>query len=98
MKFVQLVEFRTSRYDEVAALMDEWVARTEGERTAQWSMTTRDRETSDTYIEVVLFPSYEDAMRNSELPETDAFAEKIKALCDGPPVFRNLDVVREDEL
>ena len=40
--------------------------------------------------------SHEDAMRNSEFPETSAFAQKIQALCDGPAIFRNLDLVRED--
>jgi hypothetical protein len=36
------------------------------------------------------------AMTNSGLPETGEFAEKLAAFCDGPPVFRNLDVQRVD--
>jgi hypothetical protein len=32
------------------------------------------------------------------LPETSAFAQKMMAICDGPPTFRNLDVVREEDL
>jgi hypothetical protein len=47
---------------------------------------------------VVEFPSYEDAMSNSNLPETSAFAEKLAELCDTPPTFRNLDVVRLDQM
>ena len=34
-------------------------------------------------------------MKNSELPETAALAEKTAALVDGPIVFHNLDVVDE---
>jgi hypothetical protein len=47
---------------------------------------------------VVEFPSYEEAMANSALPETIAFAEKLSALCVAGPTFRNLDLVRADEL
>jgi hypothetical protein len=49
-------------------------------------------------VQIVEFPSYDDAMRNSQLPETSAFAEKMMTLCDGEAVFRNLDVVREEDL
>ncbi len=35
-------------------------------------------------------------MANSSLPETGDFAEKLARLCDGLPVFRNLDVRRVD--
>jgi hypothetical protein len=44
----------------------------------------------------VEFPSYQEAMSNSGLPETGEFAEKLAGLCDGPLVFRNLDVRRAD--
>jgi hypothetical protein len=96
VKFVQLIEYKTSKPDEVAALMDEWVTATEGKRTPTRELTGQDRDDSGTYIQIVEFPSYEEAMRNSELPETGKFAEQIQALCDGPAIFRNLDVVRED--
>jgi hypothetical protein len=29
---------------------------------------------------------------------TTAFAARLAALCDGPPVFRNLDVISVEEL
>ena len=50
------------------------------------------RSRGKSYVIVVEFPSYEDAMRNSALPETSEFAGRMMALCDGPPTFRNLDV------
>ena len=31
-------------------------------------------------------------MANSKLPETAFFAQKLRALCDGQLLFRNLDV------
>jgi hypothetical protein len=37
-------------------------------------------------------------MANSALPETTAFAEKLSALRVPGPTFRNLDLVRADEL
>jgi len=98
MKFVQLIEFRTSRLDEFNALVDEWMEQSKGFRTAVRGMEGRDRDRDDTYIQIVEFPSYEKAMENSNRPETAEFAERLAKLCDGPPTFRNLDVVREDEM
>jgi len=97
MRFVQTIEFRTSRIDEVNRLMDEWLANNEGSRIPTRGLVTRDRERDDTYVEIVEFPSYEKAMENSNRPDTTAFAERMAKLCDGPAVFRNLDVVREDD-
>ncbi|MFN8026546.1 MAG: hypothetical protein U0W40_09430 [Acidimicrobiia bacterium] len=98
MKFVQTIEFTTTRYDEVAAVMDEWESSTASTHRPTRAWTTRDRDRANTYVQIVEFPSYDDAMKNSELPETDALAQKMMALCDGPPIFRNLDVVREANL
>ena len=35
-------------------------------------------------------------MAYSSMPETSAFAGQLAKLCDRPPSFRNLDVVRDD--
>ncbi len=98
MRFVQIIEYQTSRPDEITKIMDEWMAATEGKRTPTREITGRDRDHSGSYLQIVEFPSYDDAMRNSALPETSQFAERIQALCEGPAVFRNLDVVREENL
>ena len=98
MAFVQIIELQTKRYDEIDALMEDWLVQTEGRRTSHRSMTTRDRDRPDTYVEIVEFPSYEKAMENSKLPQTSAFAEQISKLCDSPPTFRNLDVIRTQEM
>jgi len=97
MKFVQIIEYKTTRPDEVQKLNDEWLAKTEGKRSAGHSTATKDRDNPDTYLEIVEFPSYEEAMRNNDLPETQEFAQKMMAVCDGAAIFRNLDVVSEDE-
>ena len=94
MTFIQLIEFRTSRIEELNAAMDRWLATTEGKRTSTLSVQAQDRDAPDTYVHIVEFPSYEAAMANSNLPETGEFAATLAEVCDGPLSFRNLDVVR----
>jgi quinol monooxygenase YgiN len=98
MAFIQVIEFTTTRFDEVESLISEWEEKTEGRRTAHRATVTKDRDRPNTYIELVEFPSYEAAMANSDLPETAAFAEQVAQLCDGPMSFRNLDVRRVEEM
>src|SRR5579872_6063731 len=98
MRFVQLIEFKTDRIDEFNAAVDAWLQATEGRRAATRALQTRDRDRAGVYVQIVEFPSYERAMENSNLPETSAFAERLAALCDGPAVFRNLDVIREEDM
>jgi quinol monooxygenase YgiN len=96
MKFAQIIEYKTSRIDEVEKLTDEYMQKTQGRRTDSSAMRTKDRDNQNTYIEIVVFDSYDAAMKNNDLPETQEFAGKMMELCDGPPIFRNLDVERED--
>jgi hypothetical protein len=98
MTFIQTIEFTTGRIDEVEAVMDEWVAATVGARRAQHAVLTADRDRANTYVQIVEFPSYEDAMENSTLAQTSELSGKMAALCDGAPIFRNLDTRRVDEL
>ena len=98
MPFIQIIEVTTKRLDEIETLMDEWVTKTEGKRRTHRSTLTADRDRPDTYVQIVEFPSYEEAMANSNLPETGEFAERLVKLCEAPPNFRNLDVKRVDDL
>ena len=98
MKFVQIIEFKTSRIEEFNATLDEWLAKTEGQRVPARALQTRDRDQDGVYLHIVEFPSYEQAMENSNRPETTEFAHRLAQLCDGPPVFRNLDVLREEDM
>jgi hypothetical protein len=93
MAFIQIIECRTSKVDELAALEDEYEKATEGKRTLRRSIITRDRNDPDRYLILAFFDSYESAMVNSNLPETAEFGEKQAALLDGPMVFTDLDVI-----
>lgn len=98
MKFVQIIEYETTSIDELNAVLDGWLEKTKGKRAATRGVQMRDRDVANTYVQIVEFPSHEDAMANSKLPETSEFAAQLAALCDGPPTFRNLDVLREEQM
>lgn len=98
MTFVQLIDCRTDRFDEMNRLMDRWVAQTRGRRTATHDIIGQDRSDSSHFIEIVEFPSYEEAMRNSGLPETNRVFQEMVALCEETPTFTDLDVVRDEQL
>jgi hypothetical protein len=95
MAFVQIIQFRTSRPDEMQAAADEWERATEGRRTVRRRILCRDRDQEGQFLNIVFFDSYEEAMANSALPETDALSKKLMALADGPPTFSNLEVIQD---
>jgi hypothetical protein len=97
MGFVQIIEFRTSRMEEGRKYVAEWEKATEGKRTAQRSVLCQDRNDPGRYLNIVFFDSYEAAMQNSGLPETQELAQKLAALTEGSPKFYDLDLV-EDRL
>jgi quinol monooxygenase YgiN len=98
MKFVQIIEFETSRIDEVDALEQQWVKATAGKRTLQREIKARDIDRPNTYVLIAEFPSREAATKNNDLPETQEIAEKMAKLADGPPTFRNLEVFDDRSL
>jgi hypothetical protein len=95
MGFIQMIEFRTSKADEIRALADEWEKSTEGKRKVRRRVLCEDRDQPGRFFNVVFFDSYQDAMENSSLPETGSFSEKMSGLTDGSPMFVNLDVVED---
>ncbi|MFH8366166.1 ester cyclase [Streptomyces sp. NPDC018031] len=98
MTFVQIIECKTDKVEDLNRLMDSWVEQTRGKRTATHSVVGRDRSDRSHVVEIVEFPSYEDAMRNSQMPETDRIFREMVALCDEMPTFTDLDVVRDEQL
>ncbi|MGW4158384.1 ester cyclase [Streptomyces sp. NPDC004788] len=98
MTFVQIIDLKTSRADDLNRLMDQWVETTKGKRTATHNIVGKDRTDSSHLVEIVEFPSYDVAMRNSQLPETDRIFKEMVALCDEMPTFTDLDVVRDEAL
>ena len=93
--FIQIMQLQTSKIDEIRAAVDEWQKATEGKRTVERSAVCQERDNPGHYAVVVFFDSYEDAMKNSALPETVALSKKVTALSDGPSAFVNLDIIEE---
>jgi len=97
MGFVQIIEFRTKDLDAVRKMDDEWWAATEGKRTLRRGTVAVDRNDPERCFVIAEFDSYEAAMANSELPETQAFAQRQRELADGPATFYDLDVIEVRE-
>src|SRR5713101_1726718 len=93
MAFVQIIEFRTSKINEMRKIGDEWKAAAGTDRQARRRVLCEDRDNPGRYFNVVFFDSYDSAMENSNLPVTQQFSQKMMALGDGQPVFYNLDVI-----
>lgn len=94
--FVQIIEWRTSRIDEVNKFIEEWRQRFP-EMGPSRVLECADRDNEGQYMSVVEFPSYEEAMRNNDDPATKEFTDGMMALSDGPPTFHNLDVIKLHE-
>lgn len=91
--FIQVIDVRTSKIEEVAALDREYESSISDRTTVRRSLVTRDRNDPGRFLILVFFDSYAAAMENSNLPETAALAGKMGALLEGPPAFHDLDVL-----
>jgi len=96
-KFVQMIEFETDDIDTSIKNAQEYLKATEGKHAGLRGITCADRDKPGRYFTIVEFASYEDAMKNSELPETAAMAEKQMKNSKAAPTFYNLDVLFEGE-
>ena len=94
--FVQIIEVKTSRIDEMDALVEEMRASGVPMPMVRATMTA-DRDRPGYYLSILEFDSYEEAMENSQKPETAEMAARMASLADGPPKFYNLDVRRTEE-
>ena len=95
MSFVQIIELRTDKSDEILKLEQEWRNATEGKRTLRRSIVARDRNAPDRYLVLAFFDDYDSAMVNSSLPETSDFGAKQASLCDAPLAFTDLEVIED---
>src|ERR1700693_2192105 len=95
--FIQIMEFTTSDIDAVLKINDECVKATEGRRTSPHHIVTRDRNNAGRYKVIVFFDSYDSAMENSKLPETQQFAERQAALLTDM-LFADLGVMVDADL
>jgi hypothetical protein len=98
MRFRQIIEFRTRRIDDFNAHLDGWITQTDGRRIAHQAVVCKEQGAEDVYLLTVEFSSHAVAMENSARPETSEFAAFLTSICDGPLEFRNLDVLRAEDL
>jgi hypothetical protein len=98
MKFTQIVEFQTSRIEDLNTYFDAWIARTNGQRVPHLALLHRDRDADNVYQLIVEFTSHDAGMENSHLPQVGEFGAYLASICDGPLKFRNLDVIRSEQL
>ena len=94
--FVQIIEYKTSKPDEVAALMEEFRAKREADAEGAApvrGLTCADRDEKGRYFAIIEFNSYEEAMENSRRADTTEMSERMMELCDGPGTFYNLDLL-----
>jgi hypothetical protein len=93
--FVQIMEIKTSRIDELEALVKKMQEERGDSLLSTRAVLTADRDHPGCYVNIIEFSSYEEAMKNSNDPATSEFAKEMGALLEGPPKFYNLDVRHE---
>jgi len=98
MKYAQIIEFTTGRIDEFNAGLDEWMAKSQGGRIPHRAVLGRDQNARDRYLLMVEFASYELGKENSDRPETGEFAAFLAGISNSALTFRNVDVLREEDL
>ncbi|WP_328415062.1 hypothetical protein OG542_30790 [Streptomyces violaceus] len=99
MKFVQIIDFETERLDEMEQIFED-AERRFADRTGgpTHRILLKDRDNPRRYLALIEFDSFEEAMRNSEDPETGRMAERLGALCVGERVYTNCDLLDASEL
>jgi hypothetical protein len=90
--FIQIVQGRCTRQDDLRALVEEW-RRDLSPGATGWLGGTYGFTDDDLFVAVVRFESREAAMANSQRPEQGAWAERLAALMDGPMEFHDCDDV-----
>ena len=96
MSFIQIIDFHTTDLESIKKSHEKWLAATEGKRTIRRDIVARDRNDPNHYVVLAFFDSYESAMENSALPETQASAEEFAAAATGGMSFLDLDIVIDD--
>jgi hypothetical protein len=90
--FIQVIQSKSSRHDEVRALMHEWAEMPDDGSTGFLGATYGFTDDDD-FLGVIRFESKEKAMANSARPETDAMSKRMAELLDDPPTFYDCDDV-----
>ncbi|MBV9920341.1 MAG: hypothetical protein JOY78_05730 [Pseudonocardia sp.] len=90
--FLQLIEYRTYRPEEMEPILARWLDAIGAERTARRYLTCTNRDHPDRFVQIVEIPCHAAAMANSCHPATATFATELRTLCDSEIVFHNLDI------
>jgi hypothetical protein len=93
--FMQIIEFQASRTEEIEERGRPPRTRGSSAPTFRRILATADRERPGTYLTIVEFDSTNRPWKTRGRPETSAFAAKMAGRCDGPAIFRKLDVPEE---
>jgi hypothetical protein len=81
--------------EDFLALEGEFRAATQGQATVRRTIACQGSEDPSLRVLIAFFDSEEDAVKNSNLPGTDAIAQKAAAMSKGDVQFINLNVVKE---
>jgi hypothetical protein len=95
MTFVQIIEFRTNKLEDVRSGGEEYERALAGKHRVRRRVVAEDRDDPGRYFLMAFFDTYEEAMENSAMPETDALAKRMIELVDGFPTFYDLDILEE---
>lgn len=98
MAFAQLIEYTTSKPDEVQQIHEEWEQKSQGTRKARRVLLMKHRDDPNRFCELVFFDSYDSAMENSELPETQEYARRFRDALDGEASYINFDILEDRTL
>jgi quinol monooxygenase YgiN len=97
MTFIQTLSFVAKDEGEVTKLMDDWQKDTPNAPGFRRSWILKDRDKPNAFMISAEFSSYDEAMKNSNRPETDAMAKKLFSLVDGEVEYRNFDLIKGEE-
>ena len=95
MTFIQTLSFTARDEGQLMKLMDEWEKDAGAAPGFQRTWILKDRDRPNAYLVSAEFSSYQDAMKNSTRPETDAMAKRLFAMVDGEVEYRNYDLIKE---
>ena len=91
--FIQLVEFETNDVEAVQNAILKFRDEHPEVMTFTTSRVVEDRDKPGTYISIVEFPSYEEAMKQSNHPALSELVQRIGSELMASRGFRNLDVI-----
>jgi|AntRauTorckE6833_2_1112554.scaffolds.fasta_scaffold30019_1 quinol monooxygenase YgiN len=93
MPVTQMMTVHTSDPQKLASLLEDWHRDQHGTAPGyQGARLLADRDHEDRFVIEVEFSSEGDAQRNSDRPETKAWAEKLQAATSGQPDYHDFEV------